>query len=329
MKRLPPFALVALIAAHHLASAAPAGVLLFAQEGTQIIDASGVARPAKRGDALQPGERLRTPPGGILQLRLPDGSLVGMRPGAELALGGPSTTPGSEGPAPFVALTQGAVRVIGAELMDPGKRSALVFKSGLATLNLRGADLETAVLQAGNQRSDQPGAAGSYSRLLIGSGTIGNGALEAPLAPRQVSFVGVPNVAPTVVASVAPTLFSPVAPVASRTLSTATSLTTPSAITTTPLAGDKLALSPITTTLQSPVTTTARTPLPTTVAPLPVTATLITPIATPVAPTPVAPTPIAIAPVIVSPITVTPITVITPPPPTKLPVLSCKILKTC
>jgi len=61
------------------ALAAPAGTMLFSQTGSQIVDANGVPRPAQRGDVLQHGETLRTPLGGISQVLMPDGSILGVR----------------------------------------------------------------------------------------------------------------------------------------------------------------------------------------------------------------------------------------------------------
>lgn len=310
---------------------APAGVLLFAQDGTEIVDASGASRPAKRGDTLQTGERLRTPAGGILQLRLPDGSLVGMRPGSELALNLPQGNGARE---QLLSLTQGTARIIGAELMDARKSSALVFQSGQATLRLNGADVETAVLKPDSPRLGLAGTPGSYSRLITGAAVIGSGGLETPLAPRQINFVGAVNVAPTIVASVSPTLFTAITPsVLTATVDSAK--TTAPTTTTLTSSGDRLAPSLTTSTLvslPSGSTSTLLAPTSGTGSITPVKSTTLLATATP-APTP-APTstttvtPITVAPVLVKPVLTAPI-VVAPPPPTKLPVLSCKVLKTC
>lgn len=158
-------------------------------------------RPARcclpnRGDTLQTGERLLTPPGAISQVLLPDGSLIGMRPESELRLDPPAA--GSDSKAPVLALVQGTVRVITSELMDPKKNAGLTLQSGTATLKLKGADLESAVVK-GDGKAATPGdaAPGSYQRLTVGSGTVANGGAVATLAPRQISFVPSANAAPT------------------------------------------------------------------------------------------------------------------------------------
>jgi hypothetical protein len=189
-----------------IAFAAPAGTLLFTQPGSQIMGKNGQSRPAQRGDVIEAGERLLTPPGGISQVLLPDGSLVGMRPGAELKFDLPATASDKAG---VVSLLRGSVRVISSELMDLKKTSALTFLSGNATLKLQGADLETALVK--QQDTPLPGSneAGSYSRLLIGTGSINSGSTISPLAPRQVSFVGATNAPPVTLSAVSPAVFSP------------------------------------------------------------------------------------------------------------------------
>lgn len=189
--------------------AAPAGTLLFTQPGAQILDATGTARPALRGGVLQDGERLLTPPGAISQIKLPDGSLIGMRPDSEVRLTAP---PVANASVPLgVVLVHGAARVIGVELMDDKKVSNFRFQSGPAVLQLKGADLESAViLPTGGGGKPAPGenGPGSYQRLLVGSASVGNGATADALVPRQVSFVGAANAAPVAMATVSPNLFA-------------------------------------------------------------------------------------------------------------------------
>jgi hypothetical protein len=221
------------------AFSAPAATLLFSQPGTQILDENGLPRPAKRGDVLQTGERLVTPPGAISQLRLPDGSLLGMRPDSELKIDLPPQA--SDQAQRVVSLRRGTVRVVGAELMDAKKPSHFTLQTGLATLKLQGADLESALVPPESGQKPGSTAAGSYNRLLIGTGSIGNGTLVEPLAPRQVSFVGAVNVAPEVLTSVSPTLFpartavNTTTPAPSNTAATAPSTKMATVVPTTPL----------------------------------------------------------------------------------------------
>jgi FecR protein len=181
-----------------VAWAEPAATLLFTQAGVQIVDPQGISRAAKQGDVLATGERLLTPPGAITQIRLPDGSLVGMRPGSELKIDLPPKAAPDAGN--IVSLQQGALRLIGAELMDAKKRSSVTLQSGNATMTLVGADLQSALVRPGDNNPQGSGEAGAYNRLLTGSGSIGSGSGSEQLAVRQTSFVGASGVAPVTLA---------------------------------------------------------------------------------------------------------------------------------
>jgi hypothetical protein len=192
-------------------TAETAGTVLFAQPGTQIVGESGVARAAVKGDVLQTGERLVTPAGAISQVVLPDGSLIGMRPESELKI-----TPalaGSGSKAPVVGLLSGTARVIGAELMDSKKISNFTLQSGTATVSLKGADLESAVVKPDAKPAAGAGGAagaspGSYQRLLVGTATVATANNQvAALAPQQVNFVGGANAAPVTLATPAQNVF--------------------------------------------------------------------------------------------------------------------------
>ena len=295
MARLPlaPIA-AALCLLGTCALAAPAGTVLFSQTGSQIVDANGVPRPAQRGDVLQHGEKLRTPSGGISQVLLPDGSILGVRPETELRFDPPA------GNAPtVVSLLQGSVRVIASELMDTKRLSAMTLMSGQATLHLKGGDVETTVVGDKQRGTMDPG---SYSRLITGNASIGKGSLVEPLSPRQVSFVGSANLAPVTLSSVSPDLFGSkmLAPVGTDTGKT-TVLGLNSPTLQLPADGGKMLVPPPSLNTGSTLTLTAPKPTTLVLAPLP--------------PPPPKPVTIITTPIIVQP--------------PKLPVISCQILRTC
>ncbi len=188
------------------ATAAPAGTLLFSQPGTQIVGTSGATRAATKGDLLQSGERLLTPPGAISQVLLPDGSLIGMRPDSEvridLAPAGPDTKP------PVISLVNGTVRVISADLLDAKKVSNFTLQSGNATVHLKAADMESAVVKANDKAPTGASGPGSYQRLLVGTGSVSNANVATALNPRQTNYVGASNTAPVTLPSASPNLFA-------------------------------------------------------------------------------------------------------------------------
>jgi hypothetical protein len=230
------------------AFAAPAGTLLFSQEGVRIIDASGATRPARQGDTLQTGERLLTPANGITQVKLPDGSLVSVRPGTELKIDPP---PAGNPSQQLLTLIQGAVRVIGSELMDNKRKpSAITLQTGQATLQLTGADIESAVIRPDGPRPQGGGDPGTYNRLLFGAGTLRSGTVLEPLALRQVSFVSLASLQPITLSSVSPTLFTSSSALAGALVSTGTGGTTA------PVGGAPLPATSLATTSFTPTTST-------------------------------------------------------------------------
>jgi hypothetical protein len=186
-----------------VAVAEPAGTLLFAPPGVRIVNEAGQARDAKKGDVIQPGERLLTPPNAISQVKLPDGGLVGMRPGAEVKFQTPP--PGSPQSQKVLSLVQGAVRVVGGDLAGQIRATPVALQTGQTTLQLKGADAESAIVKPNTQGA----APGSYTRLQAGSGTLQNGNVAEALPKGQVAFVAPNSPVPTTLTSVVPTIFAP------------------------------------------------------------------------------------------------------------------------
>ena len=327
MKHAPLFlALVAIFAPP--TSAAPAATVLFAQTGSEIIGADGKVRPAVQGDVLATGERLTTRENAISQLLLTDGSLISMRPASEVKIDTPAApslpgaTPNSGDTLQMISLVQGAVRVIGSELMDKQKPSSITLQTGQATVRLNAADLESAIVRPDAAKSNVSNEAGSYNRLQVGSGSIQSGAAREALAPRQVSFVGSGSTAPVTVTSVPSKVFASIAVpdrVAAAGSAGTSSARAPSSDLLPPTATRTASVSPATSRLL-PTTLAAINPAvvsPPADAPVisrsgvsPSLGVLAPPIATRAAPTPIAPivnTPTPIAPIVNIPTAVAPI----------------------
>jgi len=154
------------------------------------VGTTGATRAATKGDLLQSGERLLTPPGAMSQILLPDGSLIGMRPDSEVRIDLPPA--GSDAKPPVVSLVNGTARVISADLLDAKK-------------------LPNFTLQTGNANDKAPpgaSAPGSYQRLMVRSGSVSNANVATTLNAGQVNFVGAPNTAPVTLAGASPNLFA-------------------------------------------------------------------------------------------------------------------------
>ena len=188
------------------AAAAPAGTLLFAQPGTQIVGTTGTTRAATKGDLLQSGERLLTPPGAMSQVLLPDGSLIGMRPDSEVRID--LAPAGSDAKPPVISLINGTTRVISADLLDAKKVPNFTLQSGNATVKLKAADMESAVVKANDKAPPGASAPGSYQRLVVGAGSVSNANVATALNAGQINFVGAPNTAPVTLSAASPNLFA-------------------------------------------------------------------------------------------------------------------------
>lgn len=196
-----PIALaVALAAASAAHAQQPEGAqVIFSSANLTVIDAKGVERAVKQGDFVQPGERLVAPPGVMGQLRLPDGTLVGARPGTDLKLDMLVKALGKN----IVTLNEGSVRVVNVEPPKGPKPMPVEIVTPVSKLQLTGGDGESIHMKAGNKRGVE---AGTYNRLQSGVATMQNAGGELPLQPLQNGFVPKPETLPIPIASLPLTL---------------------------------------------------------------------------------------------------------------------------
>lgn len=141
------------------------GHVMFVRGGVNILDAKGQARPARQGDGLRPGERIETARDSVGQVKLTDGSLVGLRPGTELAI---ETVVGDPNKARLLRLNRGAMRVVN---RDVSGQHPLLVETPTAEIRLVNADTETIVVDA-LEGARHGLASGTYSRVIAGDGTL-------------------------------------------------------------------------------------------------------------------------------------------------------------
>ena len=193
---LRPIALAAALAAAATAHAQqPEGAqVIFTNDKLTVIDAKGIERTVKQGDFVQPGERLVAPPGVMGQLRLPDGTLVGARPGTDLKLDTLVKALGKN----IVTLNEGSVRVVNVEPPKGLKPMPVEIVTPVSKLQLTGGDGESIHMKAGNKRGVEPG---TYNRLQTGVATMQNAAGGLPLKQNEGGFSGRPETAPAPIAT--------------------------------------------------------------------------------------------------------------------------------
>lgn len=247
-----------------VAAASQVGTVLFSRGDVVIVDSSGASRPATRGAIVQDGERLVAPQGAVSQIKLNDGSLIGVRPGTEFRFELPARA--SDQARHVVSLVQGGLRVINLDQADGKAHRPVLLQTRAGDVTLPGGDVESFFVPP-NPRAGERDDGGSYTRLISGAGTVRSGNVEMPLTVRTVAFVPKPEVAPKPTTSFSSTMF--VTPVFTTALVVATAPTTtttssPTLATaplspTTTLSGTTLSTTSLTTTL-SPTTSTLTSP---------------------------------------------------------------------
>ena len=181
-------AITGLSAAPVLGQSGEAAQVIFTNDKLTVIDAKGVERKVSQGEFIQPGERVLTPPGVIGQIKLPDGTLLGARPGTDLKLEAILKSLGKN----VVVLNEGNLRVVNIEPPKGPKPMPMDVVSPVSTMQLASGDGEAIHVKPGGKPGVEPG---TYNRLQMGSALVRNDKGELPLPPMQPIFgakLGVP-----------------------------------------------------------------------------------------------------------------------------------------
>lgn len=168
---------VALPFAAHAAE--PIGKVIFQSGGAFIVDAAGKQRAANKGDLILPGERLVTGANTLTQVKMRDGSFVGLRPGTDLKFQEMRLTGKDAGQ--DVALNSGSIRVLNLPGDGAVKPLPVNVQAGDARIVMRGADLESAV------KRDLTTGPETFTRLNQGTGILSNGIKTLDLAVNGVN----------------------------------------------------------------------------------------------------------------------------------------------
>ncbi len=180
--------------------AAPqAAQVLFSNGQLKVIDAKGIERLVKQGDLLQPGERVVSPPGVLSQLKLPDGTLIGMRNDSEIRLDQIDPASGRN----IIALNFGNVRVINTDSLTGQRLLPTDIVTPVSRLMLENGDGESVHVRPGTRAGVE---GGTYNRLLIGNAVMRTNIGELPLLRFQNGFVPRLDVLPNTLAVLPPTL---------------------------------------------------------------------------------------------------------------------------
>lgn len=160
-------------------AADPIGKVIFQSGGAFIVDAAGKQRAANKGDLILPGERLVTGANTLTQVKMRDGSFVGLRPGTDLKFQEMRLTGKDAGQ--DVALNSGSIRVLNLPGDGAVKPLPVNVQAGDARIVMRGADLESAV------KRDLTTGPETLTRLNQGTGILSNGIKTLDLAVNGVN----------------------------------------------------------------------------------------------------------------------------------------------
>lgn len=160
-------------------AADPIGKVIFQSGGAFIVDAAGKQRAANKGDLILPGERLVTGANTLTQVKMRDGSFVGLRPGTDLKFQEMRLTGKDAGQ--DVALNSGSIRVLNLPGDGAVKPLPVNVQAGDARIVMKGADLESAV------KRDLTTGPETFTRLNQGTGILSNGIKTLDLAVNGVN----------------------------------------------------------------------------------------------------------------------------------------------
>ena len=246
--------------------------VIFTTSQLVVIDAAGVERTVKQGDFIHAGERIITPLGVSAQVRLPDGTLIGARPGSDIRLESIINARGRN----VLVLNEGNVRVINSVTGRGSVPMPVDVINANSTLELKTGDGEAKRVTTGSLTTEP----GSYNRLQTGIAAVRNELGTVTLAPMHTeASVAIPDATgkidtrgssrlstlPVATESVAPTKSVQsaeiLAPISVKTpIQTLSILPTPLAPATMTIVSPVLAPAVITgTTLSAPAITTATT----------------------------------------------------------------------
>jgi hypothetical protein len=192
-----------------------AAQVIFTTSALTVIDAKGIERQVKQGDFVHPNERVLTPPGTMGQIKLPDGTLLGARPGADFKID-PSIKALEKN---SITLNEGKLRVINLAPPKGLPPRPVDVISPMATLKLQAGDGEAIHVKQGGKTGAEPG---TYSRMQIGVATVQNATKsEMPLTPMQPSFAPKSDAPPVQITMLPPSLAAvePIKPSAGSTTS--------------------------------------------------------------------------------------------------------------
>jgi hypothetical protein len=190
-------ATIVLVLAPCAALAQSAASFIVAIGAVQVVDAAGQTRPAERGGALAPGDRVVTGSNGLAQIRFSDGALLSVRADSDLKIDAYSFRGESDTLATTVLqLVRGGLRAITGAVARI-HRSGYKVVTPTATIGVRGTDFEAFHIPPPGQGGVAlPGEPGTYLRVSRGVAFLQTPQSILDVQAQQVGFVPLATITP-------------------------------------------------------------------------------------------------------------------------------------
>ena len=179
-----------------------AGEVMTVVGSVRAVDASGKSRELAKGGAVHAGDRIITPDGALVQLRMADGGYLSVRPGTEMVVNRFVYDEADSSKSSFlVSLLKGGFRSI-TGLIGRTNPNAYQIQTSTATIGIRGTDHEPMYVPAAGAglSSNLPGF---YDKVNQGETFIKNDQGVLALKAGQIGFAPIsPTIAPAVLLKV-------------------------------------------------------------------------------------------------------------------------------
>ena len=192
LRALSAFAASALLLTLALNGAALAQVsaakVMAVAGSAKAIDAQGHERLLEKGGEVRTGERIVTPEGALVQLRLNDGGYLSVRPGTDMVIDRFVLDEKDASKSNFlVSLVKGGFRSI-TGLIGRTNPSGYQIRAGTSTLGVRGTDHEPMMIPDGLPAMAKLGAPGLYDKVNDGETFIRNAGGMLALKRGEIGF---------------------------------------------------------------------------------------------------------------------------------------------
>lgn len=165
------------------ALAIAAGSVMFVAGDVRVIGPDGAARMAVKGTPVKPGDRIVTPSGASVQVKMQDGAVVAVRPASQLVFepAGPNDTKP-------LTLISGAVRVAAVDT-NANDKAGYEIKTPNASFKLHKSDQETLFVRPEAPEADGGKQAGTFQKIHYGKGEMKAGDKTVTLERKDIGFV--------------------------------------------------------------------------------------------------------------------------------------------